>query len=69
MTLRFSKNGRVSGHAGANRFTGSFTHCGTNTLDLGPLATTRIFLDQPPGRMAQESAYLEAPLGSRSYHA
>jgi putative lipoprotein len=60
LTLRLDRDGKVSGHAGTNRFTGNFTHSDTNALDIGPMATTRIFLDQPPGRMAQESAYLEA---------
>jgi heat shock protein HslJ len=60
LTLEFAAagEGRASGNAGCNRFSGGYTHAGP-TLRLGPLASTkRACADDALNR--QESAYLQA---------
>ncbi len=59
-TLEFGADGTVSGSAGCNTFTGSYTQTG-DALTLGPLATTRMAC-QPPAS-AVEAAYLTALAG------
>jgi len=55
--LRFGGDGRVSGSAGCNRFTGPYERDGTR-LSLGPLATTRRMC--PSEVMEAEQAFLSA---------
>jgi heat shock protein HslJ len=54
----------VSGFAGCNTFTGTFTTDGS-TLTLGPLATTRMACERPAS--AVEATYLEALAGVTSW--
>ena len=55
-------NGQVSGSAGCNTYQGTYRStraAGRNTIEFGPLATTRMMCDEP--LMGQEELYL-APL-------
>jgi heat shock protein HslJ len=63
-TIEFGSDGTVSGFAGCNRFSGSFTTDGS-TLKLGPLATTRIGC--PPPASTVETDYLQALSGVTSW--
>ena len=60
---RLRRDGRASGWAGVNRFTGSYALEGA-TLTIGPLAMTR--MAGPPERMEQESPPRGRPRGRRS---
>jgi heat shock protein HslJ len=63
-TIEFGGDGTVSGFAGCNTFTGTFTTDGS-TLTLGPLATTRMACERPAS--AVEATYLEALAGVTSW--
>ena len=54
-TLAFDEDGRVSGHGGVNRFTGTWSADG-DVLVFGPVATTR--MAGPPERMQLEDRFL-----------
>lgn len=58
------REGRISGHAGCNRFAGNFT-VDDDAVSIGPLMGTRMFCDDPdagsgPSIMEQEAALLAA---------
>jgi len=55
--IRFNPIGTTSGHGGCNRFTGSAV-IGAGSIDIGPLATTRMFC--PEAVMNQEQRFLDA---------
>lgn len=59
LTLAFGMDGRVSGNAGCNTFSGSYTS-ENGGLNIGPLASTRIACAEPAGVMEQEAQYLAA---------
>lgn len=59
VTLAPTPDGDVRGHAGCNRFGGTYTHDGP-AIALGPLATTRAHCPQPAGVMEQERTFLAA---------
>jgi heat shock protein HslJ len=63
-SIEFGTDGTVSGFAGCNRFTGSFT-TDASTLKLGPLATTKIGC--PPPASTVETDYLGALSGVTSW--
>jgi heat shock protein HslJ len=63
-TIEFGSDGRVSGFAGCNTFSGTFATDGS-TLTLGPLATTRMACERPAS--AVEATYLEALSGVTSW--
>ncbi len=63
-TIEFGPDGSVSGFAGCNTFSGSYTTNGS-TLALGPLATTKIGCVRPAS--AIESDYLAALSGVTSW--
>ena len=65
-TLEFGADGTVSGFAGCNTFTGSYTLSGY-ALTLGPLATTRIGCQRPAS--AVEAEYLTALSGTTTWAA
>ena len=44
-TITFTKGGKVSGNAGCNRFTGSYTTDG-GEITIGPLATTLMMCEE-----------------------
>ncbi len=58
ITLSFGEDGKVSGNAGCNNFSGSYTVEG-DALSIGPLATTRKMCAQPQGVMQTEQAFLK----------
>lgn len=62
--LEFGADGTVSGFAGCNTFTGTYTVTG-GELTLGPLATTKIGCPRPAS--AVESAYLDALAGATTW--
>jgi heat shock protein HslJ len=59
-TIEFSADGTVSGFAGCNTFSGSYTIDGA-TLSFGPMATTKMACQRPAS--AVESDYLAALSG------
>ena len=59
ITLDFGTDGRVSGSAGCNSYTGSYQSTET-TLKVGALAATLKLCTDPAGVMEQETQYLAA---------
>lgn len=59
-TIEFGADGRASGFAGCNTFSGTFTTDG-ETIALGPLATTKMGCERPAS--AVETEYLQALSG------
>jgi heat shock protein HslJ len=64
LTAEFTAAGDLTGSAGCNRFGGTFTTFG-QSLRVSALSTTQMAC--APKIMAQETAYLKALVGSRSY--
>ncbi len=60
ITLRLTADGELSGSGGVNNYFGSYERHGDHGLSFGPIGATRMFLDDPPGRMAQEDRYFGA---------
>ena len=58
VTLAFSEDGRVSGSAGCNAFTGAYT-VDEDELSIRGLTATRKMCADPAGLMEQESAFLQ----------
>jgi heat shock protein HslJ len=63
-TVKFGKEGRVSGSTGCNLFSGAFTE-ENDQIQFGPLASTRRAC--PPKVMSQERLFLEAMAAVRSF--
>jgi heat shock protein HslJ len=61
----FSADGKVSGSAGCNRYTGTYTTSGNSITFSSPMATTMMMCDAPV--MEQESAYLKALGEAKTY--
>ena len=59
LTMQFATDGRVSGSAGCNQYTGSYTHDGS-TLRFSPAAATRRMCARPEGIMEQEQQFLKS---------
>ncbi len=59
ITADFGKDGTLSGNASCNDYSGSYTATG-NQISIGPLASTRMFCNDPAGVMDQEAQYLAA---------
>ena len=66
VTLDFSAQGQVSGNSGCNTYSGGYETSG-DQLKVGPLASTRMFCDQPAGVMDQEQQYLAALQNAATY--
>jgi hypothetical protein len=67
ITAEFA-DGQVSGSAGCNTYRGTYRStraAGRNTIEIGPLATTRSMCDEP--LMEQESLYLAALEAATEY--
>lgn len=60
VTLRLAADGELSGSGGVNNYFGSYERQDDHGLSFGPIGATRMFLDDPPGRMAQEDSYFGA---------
>lgn len=58
ITARFGADGRVSGKA-QNGYSAAYTVSGED-IDIGPVASTKMFNDTPPGAMEQETRYFRA---------
>jgi len=63
-TVSFSGDGTVSGNAGCNTFSGTYTVDGSN-LTFGPLATTRMACEGAKGTI--ETAYVTALQATTAY--
>jgi heat shock protein HslJ len=66
VTALFGADGNITGSAGCNSYTGSYTHSGQNRISIGPLATTQMYCGDP-GVMDQETAYLANLQAAASY--
>lgn len=62
-TVTFTRDGKINGDAGCNRFMGGYTVDGT-TIAIGPLASTQMYCE---GVMDAERALLKALEKSTSY--
>jgi heat shock protein HslJ len=65
ISAQFSSDGKVSGSAGCNRYSGTYTVSGNSITISSPLATTMMMCDDAV--MAQESAYLSALGEAKTY--
>lgn len=59
LTLAFATDGRVSGSAGCNSYSGSYASADAS-LSFGPAATTRKMCAEPAQIMEQEQQFLQA---------
>ena len=59
LTIAFDADGRASGSAGCNNFTGSYIQDG-DKVTFGPAASTRRMCARPEGIMEQEARFLKA---------
>lgn len=59
LTVRFGADGRVSGSAGCNTFTGTYAQDGM-AIKIGPLAITQKMCAEPAGVMEQEAQFVKA---------
>lgn len=66
LTARFDGNGNLSGSAGCNDMTGGYT-TQDNTIQIGPIATTRMMCAEPEGIMEQEAQYTAALMSAATY--
>lgn len=64
-SVRFAKDGSVSGNAGCNRMAGKYTVDGSS-VDIGPLATTLMYCE---GAMDAERTFVKALEKSTSFTA
>ncbi|MFC1464841.1 MAG: META domain-containing protein [Candidatus Brachytrichaceae bacterium NZ_4S206] len=60
LTVVFDAEGRISGNAGCNAFTGSYKVEDDGKITIGPLAATRKLCNTPEGVMEQETQFLAA---------
>jgi len=65
ISAQFGADGKVSGSAGCNRYTGTYTTSGNSITFSSPMATTMMMCDAPV--MEQESAYLKALGEAKTY--
>jgi len=65
ITAQFTSDGRVSGSAGCNQYTGTYTVSGNTIQFSSPLASTRMACPQEV--MDQENAYLKALGEAKTY--
>jgi heat shock protein HslJ len=66
LTAVFGEDGSLSGSAGCNNMTGSYT-TQDNTIQIGPIATTRMMCVEPEGVMEQEAQYTAALMSAATY--
>jgi heat shock protein HslJ len=65
ISAEFTADGKVSGTAGCNRYSGSYTVTGSSIQFSTPMASTTMACPQPV--MDQETAYFTALAAARSY--
>lgn len=68
LTARFGDDGHVSGSAGCNHYSATYTLDGS-ALHVGPAIATRKHCESPAGVMQQESEFLHALEQSRTVEA
>ena len=66
LTASFGEDGSISGSAGCNNFSGSYTIDG-NKITIGPLVSTMMMCDSPAEIMDQEAQYLAALQSAATY--
>lgn len=66
LTATFQEDGTVFGSAGCNNYTGGYTVDG-DQIQIGPLAMTMMFCEQPEGVMDQEMAFGAALESAAAY--
>lgn len=66
ITALFSEDGQISGSSGCNNYTGSYA-VESDTITIGPLATTRKLCAEPDGIMEQEAQYIAALQNAATY--
>lgn len=66
LTAIFGEDGSLSGSAGCNNMAGSYT-TQDNTIQIGPIATTRMMCVEPEGVMEQEAQYTAALMSAATY--
>jgi heat shock protein HslJ len=66
VTLEFSGDGKVSGSAGCNSYSGTFEEDGTK-LAISQVAVTLMACQEPTGIMEQEIAFLNALAAVQGY--
>ncbi|KAF1076173.1 hypothetical protein MKMG_01544 [Methanogenium sp. MK-MG] len=66
VTAAFSEDGTMSGNAGCNSYSGSYTVT-DSAISIGPLVMTKMYCMDPEGVMDRESAYLAAVQAAASY--
>ena len=68
ITAEFEADGKISGSAGCNSYSGGYTASSANkTLDMSPLISTRMMCHQPAGVMEQENNFLRALEAAATY--
>ncbi len=66
ITAIFGEDGKLSGSAGCNNYTATYSVDG-KSIQISPAATTRMMCQTPEGVMDQEAAYLSAIQAAASY--
>lgn len=68
ITVSFGNDGKVSGTAGCNRYSGSYAaSVSGETVSMSALSATRMLCHEPEGIMAQEQRFLAALQSAASY--
>ena len=65
ISAQFTSDGKVSGSAGCNRYSGTYTLSGSTITFSSPMATTMMMCDESV--MSQETAYLKALAEAKTY--
>jgi heat shock protein HslJ len=66
LTADFGSDGTLSGNGGCNSYSGTYKQDG-NQINIGPLASTKMFCNEPAGVMDQESQFLTALQTAATY--
>jgi heat shock protein HslJ len=66
LTAVFADDGSLTGSAGCNNYTTSYT-ADTGEIEIEPVAATKKFCPEPEGIMEQETAYLAALAAATQY--
>lgn len=68
MSVTFDKNGRITGHAGCNRFFGTYSHNPANkSITISQIGATKMYCQQPEGVMQEESLFLQALASAKTF--
>jgi heat shock protein HslJ len=66
LTAEFSADGQLSGSAGCNTYSASYSTAEAS-ITIGPAASTRMYCAEPEGVMEQETQYLSSLTTASSY--